>query len=313
MLTGLIDAILDRSVVGYSSIGYDLRRWAGALDDLSPGILAGRTAVVTGAGRGLGRQTALDLAALGARVRMVVRDPGRAEGTLAAIRSSLPDADLVLDVCDVSSLRSVRDYASTLESVDVLVHNAGVMPAQRTVTEEGHEACLATHVLGPHLMTRLSLPALRSASGIARVIWVSSGGMYTQRLDLDDIEYSRGPYRPTSAYARTKRMQVALAREWAERVAEDSIAVHSCHPGWADTPGVADSLPAFRRTVSPFLRTPRQGADTVVWLAAAQDPAARNGMFFHDRRARPEHYLPLTREVRSTRHSLFELCEQLTA
>jgi NAD(P)-dependent dehydrogenase (short-subunit alcohol dehydrogenase family) len=170
------------------------------------------------------------------------------------------------------------------------------MAPERVETAEGHELALATHVLGPHLLTRL-LPAERS-------IWVSSGGMYAQRL-VTDLEYVEGTYKGVTAYARTKRMQVVLAGEWARRGRHAS----SGHPGWVDTPGITDSLPLFRRLARPILRTPEQGADTFVWLCGADVPPGR---FWHDRAPRPEHYLGLHRESETERRTFWETVDGLS-
>ena len=110
------------------------------------------------------------------------------------------------------------------------------------------------------------VPAL-AAGAPSRVLWVSSGGMYSEPLSVDQLEMSASDYDGTTAYARAKRAQVTLAELWATRLAAKGISVHSMHPGWADTPGVARSLPRFRRVVGPLLRTPADGVDTLVWLA----------------------------------------------
>ena len=107
---------------------------------------------------------------------------------------------------------------------------------------------------------------------------------------------SAGDYNGTTAYARAKRAQVTLVELWARRLAADRITVHAMHPGWADTPGVARSLPTFRRVVGPLLRTPEEGADTLVWLAVDDGaPLAESGRFWLDRRPRPLHRLRSTR------------------
>jgi NAD(P)-dependent dehydrogenase (short-subunit alcohol dehydrogenase family) len=118
--------------------------------------------------------------------------------------------------------------------------------------------------------------------------------MYAQKVPADDPELREGTYGGASAYARTKRMQVALTPLMQERWAADGIAVHATHPGWADTPGVLTSMPMFHRVMGPVLRDAATGADTVVWLAATQPPPG-GGQFWHDRAPRPEHYLPRTR------------------
>ncbi len=293
-----LDTALDRAVVpGYTRVGFALRRrlWAG--DDPRPGALHGRTAVVTGASSGLGTATATGLARLGATVHLVARNPDKGRDALATVRAEVPAAEVVLHRCDVSDFASVRAFAAALrtsvEHVDVLVHNAGVLPPERTETVDGHELAFETHVLGPVLLTELLRPALAAAGG-SRVVVVSSGGMYAQRLHTEDPEFRRG-YGGTAAYARTKRMQVALAPLMQERWAADGIAVHTMHPGWADTPGLVDALPGFHRVVRPLLRDPETGADTVVWLAATE-PAPGGGQFWHDRAPRPEHYLPTPRD-----------------
>lgn len=290
-LASLVDTLLDRTVVpGYTRIGPAVRRrlstWPA---DPPPDALAGARVLVTGASSGLGIATAEGLAALGAEVVLVVRDTDKAARVVRQVQGRNPLARLDVRRCDVGDLDDVRRFAGELEGrVDVLVHNAGVMPPERTESPQGHELTMAVHVLGPVLMTDL----LADRMGGGRVVFVTSGGMYAQRLRDDDPEYLDGDYSPTTAYARSKRAQVELLplldRRW------DRIDVHATHPGWADTPGVADSLPTFRRLTGPLLRDAAGGADTTVWLAAAQPPP-RGGRLWHDRRPRPTQLLPTTR------------------
>lgn len=313
MLPDALDTLLDRSIVlGYSRVGYRLRSHGWPAGDPPPGALRGRVALVTGASSGLGKATVAGLARLGASVRMLVRDRSRGESARAEIARAVPEAELGLELCDVSDLAAVRafadDFAARTPALGVLVHNAGVLSGQRRVTGEGDELTLATNVLGPHLLTARLAPVLGG-----RVIWVSSGGMYAHPLRADDLQYERGEYDGTGAYARTKRMQVVLAELWAERLRADGIVVHAVHPGWADTPGLAESLTTFHRFARPLLRTPEQGADTTVWLAAAAEPGRSSGRFWHDRRPRPTHYLGRNRESEADRRSLWEQCELRTA
>jgi dehydrogenase/reductase SDR family protein 12 len=303
-----VDTALDRTVVpGYTRAGYWLRsrRWPG--DDPRPDALRGRTAIVTGASSGLGKATAAGLARLGASVRLVVRDVGRAESAAAEIRRDVPGAELEVDCCDVSDLDDIARYASERppDKLDVLVHNAGVLPPRRTVTAQGHELTLATHVLGPLLLTERLRPALADAGG--RVVLVASGGMYTQPLPAEDPEYLCGGYRGATAYARTKRIQVALTPLLASRLRSDGIGVYAMHPGWSDTPGLTSSLPLFAKLTRPLLRPPGEGADTAVWLAATE-PAPPAGGFWHDRRMRPAHYLRRTRETEADRLQVWDYC-----
>lgn len=298
-----LDRVLDRAVLpGYSAVGYWLRSRRWAQDDPRPGSLTGRRALVTGAAGGLGEATALGLASLGATVHLVVRSAERAgpavERISAALERSGSAGSLEVEECDVADLASVQRFADgfvarmnrTGDAVDVLVHNAGVLPETRTESPDGHELTVATHVLGPVLMTELLLPVLaRSAVG-ARVVLVASGGMYAQGLAVDDPEFTHGRYQGAAAYARSKRMQVELTPVLAQRWAGHGVSVHAMHPGWADTPGVASSLPLFRLVTRPVLRSTAAGADTTVWLSATEPPPA-SGRFWHDRSARPTSYL----------------------
>ena len=307
-LMRLLDNALDRAVVpGYSKIGYRVRRRTWAADDPAPSSLRGRTVLVTGSNSGLGKAAAISLARLGATVHLVVRNEDKGRAAMTEIRSEVPGAEVLLHRCDVSDLSDVHALAASLSrslrQVDVLVHNAGVMPPERTTTADGHETAFATHVLGPVLLTELLRPLLASAKQ-SRVINVSSGGMYAQKLPADDPEFASGTYGGTAAYARTKRMQVALTPLMQERWGADGIAVHATHPGWADTPGIVDSMPGFHTVMGPLLRSPEVGADTAVWLAATQ-PAPPGGLFWHDRAPRPTHYLPRTRETAAEREHLW--------
>ena len=147
-----------------------------------------------------------------------------------------------------------------------------------------------------------------------RVVLVTSGGAYAQRLDVDDPEFARateGTYSGTAAYARTKRMQLVLAPLWARELAADDVTVSSMHPGWADTPGVVDALPGFHRLTGPILRDAAQGADTSVWLVAAE-PAPESGLLWHDRRPRPEHYTRRTRETETERQAMWAWVREQT-
>lgn len=309
----ILDAVVDRAVVpGYSRFGIALRGRFWADDDPRAGALSGKTAMVTGANSGIGKATAKALARLGAMVLLTVRNRERGEQARDEILGAVPDAQVWVEVCDMSNLGAVRAFAADLVNrvprLDVLVHNAGVLPESRSETPDGHEITLATHVLGPILLTETLLPIL-GIGGDTRITFVSSGGMYTQSIQVDDPEYRQGDYRGAVAYAGTKRMQVALTPILARRWAEQNVSVYSMHPGWVATPGVAASLPGFQRLTAPILRSPAQGADTVVWLAATTD-TPKPGCFYHDRRPRPEYYLPARRDNEAAAQELWTFCAE---
>ena len=294
-----IDTLLDRSVaLGFSRIGPAVRRllptWPA---DPPADALSGRTIVVTGATSGLGLATAHGVLGLGGRLVLVARNEKKSAGVCADLTAAHPGAEIGTVLADLADLDDVRRAAAELAvlgPIHAIVHNAGLMPPERSESPQGHELTMAVHVLGPVLMTELLRPSL--ASG-ARIIMVTSGGMYAQKLRADDPDYLTGDYSPTTAYARSKRAQVELLPLLGERWGADTgndVLVYATHPGWADTPGVVESLPTFHALTGPVLRDAAGGAETTVWLTATE-PAPPAGTLLHDRRVRPTHFRPGTR------------------
>jgi NAD(P)-dependent dehydrogenase (short-subunit alcohol dehydrogenase family) len=307
-LSRLLDASILRS---FDRSGY--RRHAAGFDPTDLQVdLAGRVCLVTGANSGIGFETSLALAARGGRVWMLCRNRQRGLAAVREVRARTGSRRVrlgVVDVADSASIRRfVRSPAATV--VDVIVHNAGVLPDERTESADGHELTFATHVLGPWLLTRLLLSRLRKSRD-ARVVFVASGGMYTQALSLRDWQWRARPFDGVVAYAQTKRMQVVLAELLAAELKDSGICVNAMHPGWADTPAVRTSLPRFWNLMRRVLRTPAEGADTVVWLAASPAARGQTGRFWFDRQPRSTHLLPWTRETRQQRQALRRLCERL--
>ncbi|TQJ50460.1 NAD(P)-dependent dehydrogenase (short-subunit alcohol dehydrogenase family) [Phycicoccus sp. SLBN-51] len=306
-----LDWLLDKSVVlGWSKVGPAVRRlWWPA--DPPPDALRGKHVVVTGASGGLGLATAAGLAGLGADVHLVGRSLERLHAAERTITTEHPDARLHSSACDVGDLDAVESWCTALvgevPSLHAIVHNAGLLPPERRTSAQGHELTLATHVLGPHLMTFRLAGALRGG----RALVVSSGGMYGQALPEHDYEYAEGEYSGVKAYARTKRMQVVLAEQWAKHLAADDIHVAALHPGWGRTPGLDEALPGFVKVMGPLLRSAEGGADTTVWLAATPEQWP-SGRFWQDRQPRPTHYGPLHRESAEARQRLWEFVREQT-
>ncbi|KAL5975113.1 hypothetical protein ACLOJK_031790 [Asimina triloba] len=182
------------------------------------------------------------------------------------------------------------------------VNNAGLMESNRVITSEGLELNFAVNVAGTFAMTELLLPLLEKAAPDARVITVSSGGMYASPL-TEDFQFSESKFDGTTQYARNKRLQVALTEKWAQMYNEKGIGFYSMHPGWAETPGVSKSLPDFEKKLSGRLRTSEEGADTVVWLALQPKEKLVSGAFYFDREEASKH-LPLAGTKGS--HALIE-------
>jgi len=308
-LATLVDGLLELSVVGsFSRIGPAIRRRLFRWSSPPPGAMAGRTVLVTGPTSGLGREATMALAGLGARVVLVGRSPEKLERLRDELVLRHGEDRFPIVVADVGSLASVRDAVArilaTETRLDVLVDNAGAIHPERRLGPDGIEATFALMVVGPFVLAAGLLPLLRASGG--RVIAVTSGGMYTQALDLDDLGSAAGPWSGPRAYARAKRAQTALVREWARRLAGSGVTFTAMHPGWADTPGLAESLPGFHRLMGPLLRTPAEGADTIVWLAADAESAGASGELLLDRRPRPFDRAPLTRLTAADRRRLWD-------
>ncbi len=308
----IVDTLLDRSIaLGYGNVGLLARRrlpgWPA-----DPPRMDGAAVLITGAASGLGLAAAQGFARLGATVHALARDENRALEAVDRITAAVPGADVRPASCDVSDLKALRvfaeEFAQRVHRLDVLVNNAGVMPDHRTRSADGHELMFATHVLAPVALTALL------AAALARVINVSSGGMYGQSLPVDDWESERIAYSPKRLYARTKREEVIVTEFLAERLRGRGVVVHSMHPGWADTEGVQRWMTVFRTITRPIIRTPDQGADTIVWLGAAPEPLAQSGLFWHDRRPRPTHYaLGASPDAQADRETLWRYCADALA
>ena len=211
---------------------------------------------------------------------------------------------------EMGDLESVRSACAAIQQqfahLDVLIHNAGALLNTRQISPQGIEQTVASHVVGPFLMTTLLLPLMNGG----RVVTVSSGGMYTSPLPIFDngetLEMSAVEYKGSKQYAIAKRAQVTLNEIWAQKqTATEFVAMH---PGWADTPGVQESIPGFRRVTAPILRSAGEGADTIAWLAAVQPLPGKSGSFWSDREIRPTHKSSRTKksDTTSSRAALWE-------
>ena len=231
----------------------------------------------------------------------------------------------------VSSPESVRAFAADwqatgLPAINSLVLNAGNLNPSRQMTPDGAmESSWATAMCQSYLLTGLMLTSLHGSD--SRIINVSSGGGLTVRCDIDDPFCQRREYDGTVQYAIAKRTQIELTEEWAERLDSRNVLMASMHPGWAETEGVAKSLPDFSASNQGKLRTPEQGSDTIVWLAAASRAAILrqaqasdeeaigapgSGLFWFDRAPTQKHFwLASTRISGEERKRLWKKCAQL--
>ncbi len=312
---GLLDVLMDKAVLpgmlSFSRYGYHFRKktW-----NPMTAYLKGRTVLVTGATSGLGQAAAFECARLGAKTIVVGRHSRKVESICSEISAETGNERVLGEVADLSIKADIRSLAGKLERVapqiHVLINNAGAMFGQRAETVEGLERSLAVNLVGPFLLTVLLLPKLK-ASAPSRVINVSSGGMYTQRLAADDLAYKNSPYNGEKAYARAKRGLVVLSEIMAQKYEKYRIAVNAMHPGWTQTPGIKASLPKFYNLTRSILRSPEQGADTILWLAAAEEAAGASGGFWFDRRPHVTHVFSGTAETEAERGRFLSELEKI--
>ncbi|GJD11748.1 Dehydrogenase/reductase SDR family member 12 [Galdieria sulphuraria] len=239
--------------------------------------------VITGANSGIGYATAEALAKASCNLYLVCRNRQRGEAAITKLKQTSGNQHIYLYQCDMSSMKQVKQLAEQLifdqRPVNVLIHNAGCMAHRFQLTEEGFETNFVTNVLSVFYLTELLLPTLNK-NGPSRVIVVSSGGMLTERLETDDLPMKKEPFD---------------VEYWSTKYVKMNTSFFSMHPGWVNTPVVQESMPQFYKTMKSHLRTPEQGADTVVWLACSSSVRKEDsGNFFLDR-SKVEKHLPLAR------------------
>ena len=315
-MNNFLSNALDAAVVpGFSKIGYAVRKRLGNWQPISSFDLRGKTIVITGPTSGLGEQVARQLAPTGANLVLVARNEEKCARVIAEIAPLCTGSTPVFVRAEMGDLESVRSACAAIQQqfahIDVLIHNAGALLNTRQLSPQGIEQTVASHVVGPFLMTTLLLPQLKGG----RVVTVSSGGMYTSALPAFDkgetLEMPAHKYGGSKQYAIAKRAQVTLTELWATH--EPQTEFVSMHPGWADTPGVQESIPGFRKVTAPILRTASEGADTIAWLAAVNPLPGLNGSFWSDREVRPTHKSPQTKKLNteSNRLALWRYVENL--
>lgn len=262
--------------------------------------------VITGASSGLGLASAFALAQKGCKLTLVMRNSIKGEDVKQQIIEQTGNSNIDIQIADMSLMSDVIHLSQRLRQqppIDVLINNAGALFNPRQHTKEGLEQSFALLLLSPFILTQQLKPLLAPN---ARVINVLSGGMYSQALDVDDLENKRGIYSGSAAYAKAKRGLMIVTEEWAKQWHKAGISVHAMHPGWANTAGVVEALPEFYTLTKPILRTPQQGADTIVWLASAEEVAQTTGLFWLDREPRPTHLTAKTQETPLQRAQLWQ-------
>ncbi len=236
--------------------------------------------MVTGANSGVGLAGAIGFARLGARVALIGRDEARLAEAVSTVRELAgPDAEPAGYRCDFGVLADVRTLAEKLAQaypkIDVLANNAGAVVQRRLTTVDGHELTIQANHLAPFLLTNLLRENLRGG----RVVNTASDAHNSGRLDPDDLDSRRTPYRALRVYGSSKQANILFAAEAARRWPD--ILSFSYHPGVVRSRfGRESAVYRFFYRFAPFLTTPEAGADTMIWLAGAPAGSLVDGGYY---------------------------------
>jgi len=248
--------------------------------------IKGKVCIVTGANSGIGKETALALAGMGATVIMVVRSIERGEKAKKEILSQTTTASIDLMTCDMSSMESIRNFAAEFKQkytrLDVLINNAGAVFNKREVTAEGFERTLAVNYLGPFLLTNELLPLLK-ASAPSRIINVSSGLHKSGKIDLNDLQSARN-YKGMGVYSNAKLMVIMFTYELARRLEGTGVTVNLLEPGFVAT-NLGKNSGSLRsnimfKLVRPMQTNAKKGAETSIYLASSEEIKDTTGKCF---------------------------------
>lgn len=251
-----------------------------------PRTLEDKVCLVTGATSGIGEETAHALAALGATVVAHGRDAEKGRQIVDRIARATGSAKVSFVRGDLAALAEVLRLGDELDRslprLDVLVLNAGLACARRSITADGYETTFAVNHLAPFLLTHLLRAKLeRSAAG--RIVVVSSEAHRRAHIDFDDLMLERG-YGQMRAYSRSKLANLLFTRTLARRLAGTSMTCNALHPGVVRT-GIFRDAPALVQGILStigrlFLLSPERGAETSVYLASSSGVAGRSGGYY---------------------------------
>ena len=282
--------------------------------DNASGGMGGKVVLITGGTSGIGKAAATALAAMGAKVVVTGRNVEKGQRAVEDIKHESGREDVSLMVADLTVQAEVRRLAGEFEErherLDVLVNNAGVVQSKRTETSDGIETTLAVNHLAPFLLTNLLLDLLKR-SAPSRIITVASEAERWGKMDLDDLQ-SRRKYRGFPVYGMTKLANIMFTFELAMRLEGTGVTANCIHPGAVNTNFGTNSSglgTLLFRAFKPFMRSPEQGADTVIYLASSPDVEGMSGKYLSDRKlttASDQAY------DEALRKRLWEISEELT-
>jgi len=258
----------------------------------SKASLKGKTVVITGANTGIGKETALDLSRRGGKVVMLVRNVEKGNEAAHMIMKET-EGDVVVHRLDLADMDSVRDCAeqlgNSLEKIDILINNAGVMTCPEMKTKQGFEMQFGTNHLGHFLLTNLLLPLIKKAAPGARIINVSSMAHKAGQMQWEDLNFEKTPYSPIKAYTQSKLANILFTKELARKGEGSGVTSYALHPGVVNTEmtrHIKDTYGSCVACLVPlhglFIRTPESGAQTTIYCAVEESISEHSGRYYSD-------------------------------
>ncbi|MEO6951107.1 MAG: SDR family oxidoreductase [Polyangia bacterium] len=244
-----------------------------------------KVVLITGATAGIGRQTALELAKLGAHVIIVARNPDKKKRVVEELKQQRGNANIDSFLADLSSMHSIRELAKAVLAkyprIDVLVNNAGAINLARETTIDGYERTFATNHLAYFLLSQLLLPALEAAPS-GRIVNVSSDAHRAGRIDFSDLQAEKS-YSMFKVYGRSKLANIYFTRELARRLAGTRVTVNALHPGFVASDFLTKEGPWgwLKPVLNLFAISVEKGARTSIWLASSPDVQGVTGKYFY--------------------------------
>jgi NAD(P)-dependent dehydrogenase (short-subunit alcohol dehydrogenase family) len=246
-----------------------------------------KVCVITGATDGIGKETAFGLALQGAQLLIHGRDPDKGARAVAELKARSRNPAIEFLPADFGALAEVRRLAAAVMQrtphIDVLINNAGGMFVNRAASKDGYELTFAVNHLAPFLLTHLLLDTLKSAAQ-ARIVTTASNAHRGATLDFADLQATR-KYSGMGAYGRSKLANILFTRALAKRLEGATVTATCLHPGFVRT-SIARDMGAIPRSLfglmSPFIRSPQKGAQTLVYLATSPQVQGASGGYYFD-------------------------------
>ncbi|XP_053715298.1 retinol dehydrogenase 12, like [Synchiropus splendidus] len=249
--------------------------------------LDGKTALITGANTGIGKETAKDLAARGAKVIMACRDMEKAEAAMKEVKEASGNENIICMKLDLADSKSIREFAEAINNgesqLNILINNAGVMMCPYQKTADGFEMQIGINHFGHFLLTHLLIDLIKRSTP-ARIVTVSSVAHSWSGINLDDIN-SEKSYDKRRAYSQSKLANVLFSRSLAQRLEGSGVTTYSLHPGVVQT-DLWRHMNKFQQTavkmVRSFTKTTVEGAQTTIYCAVEPALEKESGEYYSD-------------------------------